>query len=90
MSALKIEQLSNSSSPKNGTGGQSVPEPDIRRGFKRGLENLMNAYRFIVDDWQVYDNQTDKPRMVAFGRPEGVAFKDQEFYNSVKHCVEKI
>lgn len=71
-------------------GGHSVPEIDIRRRFKRGLENLMNTYRFIVDDWQVYDNQTDEPRMVAFGRPDGVAFKDQEFHASVKHLVEKI
>lgn len=71
-------------------GGHSVPESDIRRRFKRGLENLMNTYRFIADDWQVYDNQTEEPRMVAFGRPDGVAFKDQEFYASVKHFVEKI
>lgn len=61
----------------------------IRRRFKRGLENLMTTYRFLADDWQVYDNQTDEPRMVAFGKIEGTAFKDQNFYASVEQFLEK-
>jgi predicted ABC-type ATPase len=62
---------------------------DIRRRFKRGLENLMTTYRFLANDWQVYDNQTAEPRMVAFGKLEEAAFKDQEFYASVKQFLEK-
>ena len=37
----------------------------------------------------MYDNRTSEPKVVAFGRSEGAAFKDEEFYSSVKHLVEK-
>ena len=69
-------------------GGHNVPEEDIRRRFGRGLKNLFGTYRFLVDEWQVFDNRNDQPRTIAYGRAEGVAFKDVEFWESVKHLVE--
>ena len=36
-------------------GGHSIPEPDIRRRFGRGLENFETAYRRVVDSWVLYD-----------------------------------
>lgn len=37
-------------------GGHSVPEPVIRRRFRRGLANLDRLYKPAVDEWHVYDS----------------------------------
>lgn len=36
-------------------GGQGIPERDIRRRFRRGLENFTARYRSAVSAWQVFD-----------------------------------
>lgn len=69
-------------------GGHSVPDQDIRRRFHRGLENLMILYRTLADDWQVYDNRSVHPELVAFGDSKKADFLQPDFYSSVKQFLE--
>ncbi len=46
-------------------GGHDVPLHVIRRRFSRGLPNLFNVYRPLLDSWIVFDNSTDEPRIIA-------------------------
>ena len=46
-------------------GGHNVSEEIVRRRFSRGLPNLFNFYRSLLDFWAIFDNSTDHPVMVA-------------------------
>ena len=46
-------------------GGHNVPEEIVRRRFNRGLPNLFNLYRPLLDLWAIFDNSTDHPVMLA-------------------------
>jgi len=46
-------------------GGHNVPEKIVRRRFNRGLPNLFNLYRPLLDLWAIFDNSTDHPVMIA-------------------------
>lgn len=48
-------------------GGHNVPEPVVRRRFDRGLRNLQNMYRTLVNSWALYDNSGMGPRLIASG-----------------------
>jgi predicted ABC-type ATPase len=50
-------------------GGHTIPENVIERRFYRSLDNLINRYRVVVDEWLVYDNSVSRtPTLVAYGR----------------------
>ena len=40
-------------------GGHAVPENTVRRRFDRGLYNLFNVYRPLLDVWALFDNASD-------------------------------
>jgi len=46
-------------------GGHAVPAADVLRRFSRSWLNFQNSYRLLADEWTVYDNSGDKPRMLA-------------------------
>jgi predicted ABC-type ATPase len=51
-------------------GGHAVPELTIRRRFASGLRNFSHPYRGLVDMWQLYDNASEPPALIAEeGRP---------------------
>ena len=64
-------------------GGHDVPEPDVRRRFKRGIHNLFHVYRPLLDVWTLFDNSTTKPYLVA--KHEGGILKifDQVLFDKV-------
>ena len=43
-------------------GGHNVPEPVVRRRFDRGMINLVQLYRPMLDSWAEFDNSTEMPR----------------------------
>lgn len=47
-------------------GGHNVPEKTVRRRFNRGLSNLFNIYRPLLDFWVIFDNSKDDPAMIAY------------------------
>jgi len=49
------------------SGGHNVPEADLHRRFRLGLQNLLNLYRSLLTSWAVYDNSDQHPRKLAQG-----------------------
>ena len=45
-------------------GGHDVPEAVIRRRFQAGKKNFDLLYRDLVDDWILYDNSGERPRLI--------------------------
>lgn len=45
-------------------GGHDVPERDVRRRFKRSLENLFHLYRKRVESLYFFDNTSQHPQLV--------------------------
>ena len=48
-------------------GGHDVPEAVIRRRFHAGWQNFERVYRDLVDEWALYDNSGDAPKLLAEG-----------------------
>jgi predicted ABC-type ATPase len=48
-------------------GGHPVPRKDVLRRFERSWKNFERHYRPLADEWRVYDNSGDKPRLVRQG-----------------------
>ena len=46
-------------------GGHAVPTADVLRRFSRSWTNFQNSYRLLADEWTVYDNSRDRPRLLA-------------------------
>lgn len=46
-------------------GGHSVPQGDIRRRYERGLTNFFQLYSPIADSWEMHDNGSPPPRLIA-------------------------
>ena len=47
-------------------GGHNVPEQVIRRRFDAGWRNFQEVYRQLVDEWILYDNSGDAPKLVSW------------------------
>lgn len=61
-------------------GGHHVPEQDVRRRYRRGIQNFLNIYRALVDDWTLYDNSGLEPRMIAFSSGGAPIVFDEDKY----------
>jgi predicted ABC-type ATPase len=48
-------------------GGHAVPEATIRRRFAAGLKNFSHPYKGLADMWQLYDNASVPPALIAEG-----------------------
>ena len=46
-------------------GGHNIPEDVIRRRFDAGRRNFDTIYRTVVDEWTLYDNSGNSPRLLA-------------------------
>lgn len=45
-------------------GGHDVPDPVIRRRFHAGWNNFRQVCRDIVDEWVLFDNSSDEPKLL--------------------------
>lgn len=46
-------------------GGHSVADEDVRRRFDRSIHNLFLLYKPLLDTWNLFDNSTPSPRLIA-------------------------
>ena len=67
-------------------GGHNVPEPTIRRRYKKGLELLFNTYLPRVDVWKIYDNSRGlDPKLVAKQSADGDrVIADEAIWNTIR------
>src|SRR5512136_2158913 len=48
-------------------GGHSVTPPDVRRRYRRSVQNFWGRYRPLVDGWFLMQNSSQSFRLVAYG-----------------------
>jgi len=65
-------------------GGHSVPEPDIRRRFDRGIRNLLTQYHDLVDTWDLFDNSASEPRLIARANGGELDAVDAPLFEKIK------
>lgn len=46
-------------------GGHSIADKDVRRRFDRSIYNFFRFYRPLLDRWNLFDNSTTIPRLIA-------------------------
>ena len=46
-------------------GGHHVPDADIKRRFRRSVENFLEVFLPLADEWKVWDNEGGDFKMVA-------------------------
>jgi predicted ABC-type ATPase len=63
-------------------GGHNVPEPDLRRRFRLGIQNLFSLYRPFLDTWNLFWN-ADDASLLAHGTPDELHVVEKEHFESV-------
>ena len=65
------------------TGGHNVPSRDVRRRFSKSLNNFLNNYRHLADDWSMFNNATISPALIAKSYPGTVEVVDKMIYETI-------
>jgi len=65
-------------------GGHDVPETDIRRRYKRGLRNFWSVYGPLVDDWILFQNDTNTPITLMYGQGTDYQVLDEEAWSQIQ------
>lgn len=68
-------------------GGHFVPEEDIKRRYRRGLENL-SAYLPLCDEWIIADNSSS-PREIAAYKRNCFQLFDQNVWDQLGVCRDR-
>lgn len=69
-------------------GGHNVPEDVVRRRFKKGLPNLFQLYRPLVDLWAIFDNSGATPSLIAFEEFEKLEVIDSSLFAKLSENME--
>ena len=70
-------------------GGHNIPEKDIRRRFKRGIQNLLHLYMPVCDSVLVYNNAHGEALLIAEKEPltGGIVIYEQELWNNLTQKI---
>ena len=68
-------------------GGHDVPLHVIKRRFSRGLPNLFNVYRPLVDSWIIFDNSADVPHVIVYEEHGIIKAVNRDLYETIKRSV---
>jgi predicted ABC-type ATPase len=72
-------------------GGHTIPENVIERRFYRSLDNLINRYRVVVDEWLVYDNsEMQAPALVAHGSAAAMKIIEEQKWQRLLKLAKTI
>jgi predicted ABC-type ATPase len=64
-------------------GGHSVADEDVKRRFDRSIRNFLNLYRPLLDTWNLFDNSTANPRLIAKEENGKIAIIDKSLFSLV-------
>lgn len=70
-------------------GGHNVPENAVRRRFNRGLDNLFNRYRPLLDLWALFDNSSAAPLLIASEESGTMNIYVPDLFVKIQKGVEK-
>ena len=69
-------------------GGHHVPDDVVRRRYDRGLRNLFQVYRPVLDHWAVFDNSEGQLVPVAQGNHENTRVLDRPLFEFMTKGME--
>ncbi len=64
-------------------GGHHVPAVDVRRRFRRSIDNFFKVYEPLLDTWMLYDNSESEPRLVAEKIDGKVSVKEDDLFKKI-------
>ena len=64
-------------------GGHDVPAVDVRRRFDRSIRNFLVQYRPLADSWNLYDNTSAVPRIIASEERGQLQVGEAKLYNDL-------
>ncbi len=65
------------------SGGHNVPPEDVRRRFRRGVQNFFTIYKPILDSWTLLDNSRAIPYLIAQEKDGNVMIVDKILYSTL-------
>ena len=69
-------------------GGHEIPEPVVRRRFRKGIHHLFRLYRPLLDAWTLIDNSGAVPRAVAREEEGTLQVFDQTLFSKITEGVK--
>ncbi len=64
-------------------GGHHIPSDIVARRYKRSINNFLNLYMPLADQWFLYDNSFNKPLMIAEKRRDrSVKIENQALWDA--------
>jgi predicted ABC-type ATPase len=70
-------------------GGHNVPEADIRRRYLRSVYNMENLYRYLADDWFLYDNSDQTPQLIVSEESGNLKIKNKQIFVEILKEVKR-
>jgi len=70
-------------------GGHNVPEQDIRRRYLKSAYNMQNLYRYLADDWFLFDNTEVSPKLIALEEKGRLKIENKTLFDEIRKEVEK-
>ena len=64
-------------------GGHDVPSADVRRRFKRSLENFIKLYQSILDSWMLFNNTGSTPQLIAKKKNNHIVVIDNAIFEKI-------
>ncbi len=68
-------------------GGHNVPAGDVKRRFKRSMNNLFNLYLPLLDSWILFNNTGNRPLPIAEGISQQVIIFDKILFEKIKRTA---
>lgn len=70
-------------------GGHDVPERDIRRRYLKSAYNMQHLYRYLADDWFLFDNTEVPPKLIALQEKGRFIIENKTLFHEIRKEVEK-
>ena len=78
-SGLALERIKD----RVASGGHDVPAVDVRRRFRRSIENFFKIYEPLLNTWMLYDNSGSEPLLVAEKIGDKLSVKDEDLFKTI-------
>lgn len=64
-------------------GGHNVADEDVRRRFDRSGRNFFILYKPLLDTWNLFDNSTASPRLIAKEEYGKISVMNKDLFDSI-------
>lgn len=82
-----IEMAVNRVAIRVSEGGHNIPKEVIARRYSRGITNLFKIYLPLCNDWAVFDNSDETPKIIAQGIESETTVANQNSWDLFKSKI---